>query len=432
MKKKLVLANLIFLLTYSFVLGQNKAASQDSIEIYFNEIRVATKANRQLWNMDLYGPILLVNPDTRQVYANFPDSAGVLKSDGTIYSATWPESMNIANTSIHWGGEDWAMIILPLATDKEPRINLLAHELFHRAQPSLGFRLINKANNHLDQKEGRIYLRLELEALKKAVKATSARELNTHLTNAFTFRKLRYSIYPGADSTENLLELNEGLAEYTGLMISGRNREQILTHIEKKTNAFFANPTFVRSFAYHTIPVYGYLLRDKKKDWNRRVTAQTNLTDLFVDAFGLDIPNELQQRVEAISAGYNGQAIIREETARAEQRKKLIAGYKKKFIEEPHFEIPFEKMSVSFDPRTIVPVEDKGTVYPDIRVTDNWGILTAEKGALISPGWDKIVVTIPIEVTNEKISGDGWTLELLDGYTVTKDDGNGNFKLMKR
>ena len=120
--------------------------------------------------------------------------------------------MNIANTSLHWSGKDWAMVMLPLPTKKQDRINLLAHELFHKAQPSLGFLLFNTENNHLDQKDGRIYLRLELNALKKAVRSSTIKEMNMHLTNALTFRKYRYSVYPKADTTENSLELNEGIA----------------------------------------------------------------------------------------------------------------------------------------------------------------------------------------------------------------------------
>ncbi len=59
------------------------------------------------------------------------------------------------------------MIMLPLPENKQKRIGLLAHESFHRIQPLLGFELNNTENNHLDQRDGRMYLRLELEALKK-------------------------------------------------------------------------------------------------------------------------------------------------------------------------------------------------------------------------------------------------------------------------
>jgi len=111
--------------------------------------------------------------------------------------------------------------MLPLPENEKDRINLLAHELFHTIQPALGFALYNPENNHLDQKEGKGYLRLELEAVKKKLQSVSKNELQQHLTNALSFRKYRHLIYPGAESTENLLEINEGIAEFNGVIISG-------------------------------------------------------------------------------------------------------------------------------------------------------------------------------------------------------------------
>jgi len=41
-----------------------------------------------------------------------------------------------------------------------------------------------------------------------------------------------------------------------------------------------------------------------------------------------------------------------------------------------------ENMSISFDPRNLVPLDDVGTVYPNLRITDNWQILSVDSGAL--------------------------------------------------
>lgn len=431
MIKKLYITTLLFMFIQSSF-GQTTATLQDSITIYFNEIKVETSKHQELWARDLYAPILLVNPNTRQIFANFSDTAGYLKQIGEIYSGILPNKINIANTAINWNGRRWAMVMLPLPVNKQERLNLLAHELFHVSQPSLGFQLFNTENNHLDKKDGRIYLRLELEALKSAIQTNNEIERKIHITNALTFRKYRYSLYPAADTTENLLELNEGLAEYTGSVISGRDEKQSIEHFVQSINAFLANPTFVRSFAYLTVPIYGYLLDYTKKGWNREITIKTNLTNYFIKAFDISLPNDLKKASDLILNQYNGEVIISEEKAREEKAKNLIAEYKSKFITQPHFELIFEQMNISFDPRNIMPIEDKGTVYWNIRVTDNWGILMVEKEALISPNWDKISVTIPIKIENKKISGDGWTLELKDGYSVAKNENTGNYILTKK
>lgn len=429
--KKITLYITLFLFQ-QVAFGQNQVTFQDTIKNYFDELKIATKKEDYIWNKDLYGPILLVNPSTRLLYSNYPDSAGLFKKDGEIYTGSLPTKINISNTSVNWNGRRWAMIMLPLPINKADRINLLAHELFHKAQPSLGFQLLNPENNHLDQKEGRIYLRLELEALRKAVSATTKSNIKSYLTYALTFRKYRYSIYPGAETTENALELNEGLAEYTGFMISERNKEQAVLHFDKSITDFLSNPTFVRSFAYQTIPIYGYLLQQTQKYWNKEITIKSNLTDYFIKAFNIHLDRNLKNAVEVISSKYNGQVIIAEETAREEKIKKLISEYKSKFIENPHFEMKFEHMNVSFDYRNIIPIEDKGTVYPTIRVSDKWGILTVTNGALMSPNWDKISVSFPVKIDDKNSSGDGWTLTLNDGYTMIKEASNGNYKLIKK
>lgn len=428
---KLTMRQIIFTALFLLSVFSIKAQKQDSIAVYFNELKTASKKNIQLWNKDLYGPVILIDQKTRELYANEPDTEGILKRNGNIYSGILPAKINIANTAVNWGGKRWAMIMLPLSSNRNNRINLLAHESFHSIQPSLGFTLNNVENNHLDQKEGRVYLRLELEALKQAVRSTSEKELQKHLANALTFRKYRNILYKDSGNTENLLELNEGIAEFTGIIVSGRNNEQTKSFLLSEIEDFMKNPTFVRSFAYHTTPVYGYLLYQRDPSWNKKINAKTDLTDYFIKSFDIRIPAVLQKTVEKLSGDYNGKAIMKEEVEREEKTKKLIAEYKLKFIQQPHFEIKFEKMNVSFDPRNIVPLEDKGTVYPNIRVTDLWGILTVENGALMSPNWDKISISSPVKTENKKISGDGWTLELADGYNIVKDGSNRNYKLIK-
>jgi hypothetical protein len=426
MIKKLYIVPLLILFL-QHIFAQNHTTLADTLTTYLNEVKEATTKNQDLWNTNIYGPILLVNPESREVFANYRDSAGLLQKAEDIFTGTLPADVNIANTAVDWAGRRWAMIMLPLPEKKEPRINLVTHELFHKAQPALGFTLFNPQNNHLDKKDGRIYLRLELEALKKALHANNDKEMINQVTNALTFRKYRYSLYPGADTTENMLELNEGLAEYTGLIMSGRSPEQVLKHFESSISTFLTNPTFVRSFAYETTPVYGYLLSKTKKDWNRDVKNSTNLSNYFIAAFNVSLPHELKKGVEAISAQYNAAAIISDETAREEKVKLLIAGYKAMFVDQPHLEIPFEKMDISFDPRSIMPVEDKGTFYKGIRVVDNWGILTVENGAMLSPDWKKISVSLPEKNNNTNVSGDGWTLQLKSGYAVEKPSDSGNF-----
>lgn len=293
----------------------------DSVTVYFQEIKANTAHYKDLWNLDIYGPVLLVNPGSRKLYSNCPDSSGVLKLEGKIYTGLLPVNINIANTSIKWNGRSWAMIMLPLPETSEDRLDLLSHELFHRSQTALGFHISNAENNHLDKRDGRVYLRLELEALRQAMTAKTIAETNDHLANALFFRKTRYSLFPDAATSENLMELNEGLAEYTGTIMSGMNDQETIKYLENRLLVFQNNPTFVRSFAYITIPLYGFILERSDKYWNRNITSTTNLTDYFIKAFNLSVPVNLC--AECISQ-YESEKILNEEIARETEKEKRI------------------------------------------------------------------------------------------------------------
>ena len=113
----------------------------------------------------------------------------MIKKDG-LFIGKLPKLIPPSNTDITWNGIHWAMLTLPLPTGKYDRTDLTIHELFHRAQQSLGFMIRREDNNHLDQEDGRIYLRLELAALEAALKASRQNRSEEHLRNALLFRSI--------------------------------------------------------------------------------------------------------------------------------------------------------------------------------------------------------------------------------------------------
>ncbi|MDP1801836.1 MAG: hypothetical protein Q8L81_10820 [Bacteroidota bacterium] len=410
--------------------AQTKA---DTIALLFKNIETATANFKNLWGKDIYGPVLMVDPVTRMAYANMPDSFGVLKPDGLIFYATLPSSVIIANASIRWNGYTWAMMMEPfLPANEKDRVNLFCHELFHVSQASLGFILKEANNNHIDTKDGRIYLRLELNALKKAVNASSKKEIKEELTNAMIFRKYRRSLFPLSDSTENMLELNEGIAEYTGAMMSGRSEREMKDYFIRKMDDFLKSGAFVRTFAYRTIPVYGYFLKESKQYWNKDITIRTNLTSYLIKQLNISLPGDISTEVKKIRNAYNYEQILDEETEKEEKTNQLIEFYKAQFFDNPSLKINFEKKKASFDARTLVTIPDKGIVYPTTTVTDVWGVLTVDKaGALMSPDRNSMLITAPQKTEGNLIAGEGWLLKLNEGYEVIKE-GSGNYKLIRK
>ena len=87
-------------------------------------------------------------------------------------------------------------------------------------------------------------------------------------------------------------------------------------------------------------------------------------------------------------------------------------------------------MQMQFNPANLVALEPHGTVYPNIRIVDAWGVLTVTTGgALMSSDFSKVTVSAPEHNDGSAIRGDGWTLELKAGWKVTPAERSGSFVL---
>ena len=109
---------------------------------YFNEAKtLSDKDNGKLWGVKLYGPILIVDPDSRFIVANEMDNEGKLEKEDELYIGYLSETDMIANTATQWGGKYWMMVMInALSENKLARTNLIMHELYHRIQDE-GYRL---------------------------------------------------------------------------------------------------------------------------------------------------------------------------------------------------------------------------------------------------------------------------------------------------
>ncbi len=85
---------------------------------------------------------------------------------------------------------------------------------------------------------------------------------------------------------------------------------------------------------------------------------------------------------------------------------------------------------MQFDPGNLVPLESLGTVYPNIRVVDDWGILTVTSGgALLQADFSQITLSQPKNITPPAIAGEGWTLDLKPGWSIAPGKRKGDFNL---
>ena len=87
-------------------------------EVFARARTLSQRDGGKLWGKTLYGPILLVDPQTRRVVANQADASGLLQSLDGLYTGSLPETVIIATSPTQWAGTRWTMLMWPLHGDR--------------------------------------------------------------------------------------------------------------------------------------------------------------------------------------------------------------------------------------------------------------------------------------------------------------------------
>jgi hypothetical protein len=394
----------------------------------------------QLWGVSLCGPILLVDPQTRALVANQADAQGHLTARDSVFVGNLPKEEVIANTAVTWAGVKWTMVMWPLPDRPAARLRLVMHELFHRVQDDLGLPATSPPNPHLDSHDGRLWLQLEWRALRAALAASG--DARSHaVSDALLFRACRRASFPDAAASERALEMNEGLAEYTGARLAAASDAALGEAAARGVERAAERPSFVRSFAYVSGPLYGALLDAVRARWRADLTPQKDLGELLGAALGIaPLPARSAADLVALAtpraAAYAGDALKTAEDAREKDRQRRIAAYRARLIDGPVLVVPMGKTTRSgFDPNNVIPLEKMGTIYPTYDLSDEWGVLEVKDGALTLGDFGKDAraqVAAPADPQARPLQGPGWKLQLAPGWTVVPGPRAGDFQLAKK
>lgn len=385
----------------------------------------------RLWGRSLDGPLLFVDRATRTVAANIPDTEGRLTRQGAIWVGELPPGQDVANTAVTWAGRRWTMILWPLSSHRVERGRLLAHEMYHRIQPEIGLTGGEAPNAHLATRDGRLWTRLEWRALGEALMRRGGAR-RAALLDALAYRARRRSLFPAAAREEQLQELNEGLAEYTGFVL-GFPEDAVADRAAVQLQGADGQAHFARSFAYATGPAYGVLLDAAAPSWKTSLTASSDLGELARRAYRIAVPDP--STVDERRAGYDAERVIADEDARAARRAAQVAAFERRFVEGPVLVLPpDEGLQYSFDPNAVAPFRD-GSVFETARITAAWGILTVTTGGVYvertgAGGITRLVVPVDPART-PPVAGDGWTLELAPGWAPVAGTRPGDWALVR-
>jgi hypothetical protein len=388
---------------------------QQRAQEYFREAAaLCQREDGRLWGVSLCGPIAIADPKT-----------GTIATSQTPPDAPRPAALGYANAAMNWGGTRWTTLVWQaIPADERERGILLIHELFHRVQPGLGLLVQELDNSHLDTTDGRYWLQLEWRALARALR-TSDDARRAALQDALAFRTARQKAFPEAGKHEHALEINEGLAHYTGVVAGTASGSEALEAALALLDGAGARDTFVRTFPYVSGPAYGLLLDAFSPGWTRQFTAQNEPVQLLMKAADLRPAADAQ----AAATRYDGATLRSAEETRAARHAARVAELRRRFVDGPVIVLPRPR-TASFVTTGMVPIPGAGTVIPTYRTTAEWGTLEAES-VLMSADRTTIALPAPASPAGPTVTGEGWTLTLASGWTIRPGPRAGDFAVIR-
>ncbi len=388
----------------------------------------------KLWGKTLYGPMVFVDPRTRRAVANEMPPIPSFEPKQGLYVGQFPEGQGIANYGFNWGGKRWTMVMWPLPQNRAERATLMAHELFHRIQPELGFPGSAPKNAHLEETEGRIWIQIELTALSKALNAETVEERGRHAADALRFRAVRQARFAGAKAEEDALEINEGLAQFTGFMLRGGWEPEARKWLANQLAQMGDKPSYTRTFGYWTGAAYAFLLNvgeAAKFDeirWRKELGPNSSLATAYASLAGVS-PSANQTEAMALAKAYGYDEVAAKEQTREAERRARHEAIRKRLFDGPALILDLEDMNLSFDNRTIVALGSLGTYYGAATLNNAWGKLEVTDGVVVSSDFKTARVQAPASADDRK--GPGWTLVLKSGFRLIPGERKGDFQLAR-
>lgn len=393
---------------------------QQRAQEFFRDVQaVCEREGKRLWGMSLCGPMIIADQRTQTFATSQPPPEGPR-----------PRLAGIVNAPVEWGGVTWASVMWDTLINTTPRNAraIILHELYHGiVQPKLGLGANELLNEHLDAVDGRYWLRLELRALARALRESGAQR-TAAVRDALAFRQARQRFYPGSAEKERALEINEGIASYTGTAASAESvAEAIASTLENLTGAETAE-SFVRTFAYMTGPAYGLLLDASSPGWRQRIRGTDDFAVLLAGALAVQPATD----AAAAAARYGGVEVRAAEEQRERHRQERLAGLRRQFVDGPVLFIrgPGSGMSNSMG---AVVIPDVGTIFfGPYRHTGASGALEAETGVLLESSGIVRRVPAPVRKDDTTFVGDGWTFKVAAGWVVREGARRGDYEVVRQ
>ncbi|MCX6321950.1 MAG: hypothetical protein NTX93_09160 [Bacteroidia bacterium] len=393
---------------------------------YFKSIEdICNRDNGKLWGKNLYGPLMFVERTSRRIIANQPDNEGLLKGKDGIFTGSYPKELIINNTPVKFGGTLFAMTPLPLEED-DYRIKTRAiRSLFHRFQEAAGIISSGFNTNNMDEKEARLWIKLEWKALRKALNS-DAEERQLAIRDALIFRGSNRELYQRYANDQNRFETHEGLATFTYTLLCTNSPEEYKTRLFENLDRVYSMQSYSRSYGFIHGALYASLLYDKGFDLRKIQTDNFDLGSAVKELYNIELPLICRDVAGSLAVNYDIDAINKEEEQRLSDIRESIHKQISTFTEKSVVFLELESPYFDFEPENIHSLDTLGTLYSSMRISDNWGKLTVDKGGcLVSNNFKYLRITAKgFKADKNHISGEGWLLILNNDWELVLVDQN--------
>ena len=404
--------------------SQSSSTEMEKAAPCFENLKMVSDSdNGKLWGKTLYGPTMFVDVQTRNLVANQQNKDNSLNQKGNLFFGQLPEDIIIANTAINYCGENWTCVIWDANRDLLTNTHLLIHESWHRIQEEIGLPACESFNQHLDEAEGELLLKLELSILKTLLQDPS-KDLTEGLRDAMTVRKMRQTIFPNGN--ENQFECHEGMAEYTAFKLLPLDNDNEAIRKGLAAAAIMKgmdNTGFGNSFAYLTGPAYGLLLDELVPEWRKSICSGKAIPDVISTV--IPIPDTVDNaEIERISEHYNVADFLKKERIRLEARDKEDAALRAVFSESKWLVIPNNNVNFGFNPNErLVAYDSIGVIYKTMQLKGDFGTIDVKNGIIRANDWTYFIIPYSESQSDAKISlNSGYVIEPVDdkSYAIVK------------
>jgi hypothetical protein len=393
---------------------------------YFLSVEdLCNRDNGSLWGKNLYGPLMFVDRVSRRIVANQPDKEGLLKGKDGVYTGLYPKELIINNSPAKFGGTLFAMSPLPAEEDDYRIKSRAIHSLFHRFQEGAGIIPAPYNTNNMDEKEARLWIKLEWKALRKAINSEGdVRQLA--IRDALIFRGSNRELYHKYAGDEDRFETYEGLATYTYTVLCTGSPEEFKTRLFENLDRIYTMQSYARSYGFIHGALYASLLADKGFDLKKIKTDNFDLGQAVKEVYKIELPAICRDVAGSLAVSYDIDLISKEEEKRLADIKESIHKQISIFTEKPVVFLELESPYFDFEPEDIHSLDTLGTLYTSMRVSDNWGKLTVDKGGcLVSNNFKYLRITARgFKEDKNHIYGEGWHLILNNNWELVLVDQN--------